>query len=41
MTLYPSVTAKRRLVDVHNYGGYYLSEGTRDVRRAVGSPELR
>jgi len=28
------------VVDVHNFGGYYLSDGTEGVRRAVGSPEL-
>jgi len=28
------------VVDVHNFGGYYLSDGTQGVRRAIGSPEL-
>jgi Cellulase (glycosyl hydrolase family 5) len=28
------------VLDVHNYGAYYLAEGGRGVRRAIGSPEL-
>ncbi len=28
------------VVDIHNYGGYYLYDGSRGVRRAIGSPEL-
>lgn len=27
-------------LDVHNYGGYYLFDGTTGVRRALGTPEL-
>lgn len=30
----------RVVVDVHNFGGYFLFDGTRGVRRAIGSPEL-
>jgi Cellulase (glycosyl hydrolase family 5) len=28
------------VVDVHNFGGYYLWDGTQGVRRPIGSPEL-
>jgi Cellulase (glycosyl hydrolase family 5) len=28
------------VLDVHNYGAYYLAQGATGVRRAVGSPEL-
>lgn len=28
------------VVDVHNYGSYYLDDGIQGVRRAIGSPEL-
>ncbi|WP_176445643.1 glycoside hydrolase family 5 protein [Blastococcus mobilis] len=28
------------ILDVHNYGAYHLAEGTRGVRRAIGSDEL-
>ena len=28
------------VLDVHNYGAYYLAEGGRGIRRAIGSPEL-
>jgi hypothetical protein len=30
----------RVVLDMHNYGGYYVSDGTSGVRRAIGSPEL-
>jgi endoglucanase len=30
----------RVVLDMHNYGGYYLSNGTVGVRRAIGSAEL-
>jgi hypothetical protein len=28
------------VLDMHNYGGYYLHDGKTGVRRAIGSPEL-
>lgn len=28
------------ILDMHNYGAYYLSDGTQGVRRAIGSPEV-
>jgi hypothetical protein len=28
------------VLDMHNYGGYYLHDGTKGVRRAIGSPQL-
>jgi aryl-phospho-beta-D-glucosidase BglC (GH1 family) len=30
----------RVVLDMHNYGGYYLSDGHRGVRRAIGSRQL-
>ncbi|MEO6713787.1 MAG: cellulase family glycosylhydrolase, partial [Mycobacteriales bacterium] len=30
----------RVVLDMHNYGGYYLANGTGGVRRAIGSAEL-
>jgi hypothetical protein len=28
------------MLDVHNYGAYYLSDGRQGVRRAIGSPQV-
>lgn len=28
------------VLDMHNYGAYYLADGTSGVRRPIGSPEL-
>ncbi len=28
------------ILDLHNYGGYYLYDGTQGVRRTIGSPQL-
>jgi hypothetical protein len=28
------------ILDVHNYGAYYLSDGRQGVRRAIGSPQV-
>jgi hypothetical protein len=30
----------RVILDLHNYGAYYLDDGTTGVRRAIGSPEV-
>jgi hypothetical protein len=30
----------RVILDIHNYGAYWLSDGTQGVRRAIGSPEV-
>ena len=30
----------RVILDIHNYGAYWLSDGTQGVRRAVGSAEV-
>ncbi|MEP7053843.1 MAG: cellulase family glycosylhydrolase [Actinomycetota bacterium] len=35
-----SAAGLRVVLDLHNFGGYYLSNGTVGVRRAVGSTEL-
>lgn len=30
----------RVVIDIHNYGAYWLSDGSQGVRRAIGSPEV-